>query len=1109
MALQSLILPIITLFRSAGVNAARNAIGGLGKDFNALAGNIGQAAGAFSAFQALAGTRQFLIGSVEVTQQFERNMLALGQVFESMTPKMERFTRAVEDYGIGQAQAAQASIFIGSVLKQYGFDVDQAADATQRIVKLAQDLATTYGYDVQEALLAVTALFRGEFDPIEKFGVAMKQSEINSELAARGLGHLEGAARENAEAIITLDFLFTRASDSVGAFTRAQDTLYAAQKRLEAGLFNLQIAFGDSLQEPIAALTSGFADLIEKHGPQLVDVSELIGEGIELITPLFVKLGDTVLGLVGILEPAVFVINIFATALNKLGQIVLTPINEILGTTNLLFDALRVAIENTVSALPGLQDGLGDFEAWLKENLPLTMKLLDFFLAGGAFRELNNGLRNFVYENDASAKATRENTNEQKRFELQAERSAEALNEIRRQAEAAKKPLEGYPGLLERLGFKAVDAENKLQGLAAIFGEIETEAEKSKAADALNEMGFEAGQIEEILTRPDWAQIFGEISRLAKIAATDIALIPSVTGLGIVGAAQGALDALRASLTGSGGGAVKDAVNEFFTSIDEEIAKESARRKLRQMGASEGLIEAIVGADGWEKVFQRVIRNGVSGLRRLQDEFNRTKAGIDEITDATKALEEAQQKQIDEFLKQKQKEIDEAQRLADELKAAYERARQAADNFLERLEDFNTIEILPNIEEEVGKFEAAVIGSVERIRSELKTAFRSELIFKDDFEKLSAFVAAEEFELRRLAKARDDLAKRYQLSEALISEYKDALTAGLQLTTLFGQLKNETEKRTVTEVQRGITKLAHSLREFEITVSKSYQETVEKVQDKTAGLLQGFRDMAQKSRDFAANLQKLRSMGLDPMLFDQLVKAGVVAGGETAQALVDGGSETINEINDLFTEINKLGAELGEEVATTMYGKGIDITNGLIAGIASEQEKLLQQARDMADAFSKEFSSRIKIAIEKPVSAAKAAADAAQAAVPTLPTIDMAGLKQLNDYITNATNALGKVTSEATKAGIQNKIDVVSALRSDVMKGGQFDLSGIARGLSSAELRAAAIATGSPTVNNTYNVTVQSTGNKSTAYAEGLAFTDGVAAANAANPSIQFEMFGR
>lgn len=1107
MALQSLILPIITLFRSAGVNAARNAIGGLGKDFNALAGNIGQAAGAFSAFQALAGTRQFIVGAVETTQQFERNILGLSQVFEQMTPQLRTFTKAVEDYGIGQAQAAQASIFIGSVLKQYGFNVEQAASATQRIVKLSQDLATTYGYDVSEALLAVTALFRGEFDPIEKFGVAMKQSEINAELLARGLGELKGAARENAEAIITLDLLFTRGKDAVGAFARASDTLYASQKRLEAGIFNLQVAFGAPLQQPLAALNNAFADLVKESGPGVVDLAEGIAFGIKNLTPLFVALGRVTLQLTQLLEPVIYLLGAIANTVSSLVTPAINQMSRAVQALNALVDRLGALMGFLGSKFMDF-DG-SNFNEWLKENAPLTEKILNLFgkTADESFDKFIQALERGTYSLQVQTgtwdKAGDTGFNSLERISAGQIKAALSAQQVAKETNI-------YINALDRLGLKSEDAEGQLDGLALIFREIEEEAEKSEAAAALDKIGLSAEQIELVLTRPDWAKIFGQISYLAKITAIDIAKVGSVTGLATIGQAQATLDALLNGLKSGGStAAVKDAVGGFFEDIDEEVAKQSARRRLAKMGASEGLIEAIVGADGWEKVFERVVRNGVTGLRRLQDEFNRTKAGIDEVAEATRQLEEEQQKQIDEFLKGKQKEIDEAQRLADELKAAYERARKAADDFIERIEDFNTIEILPNVEEEVGKFESAVIGSVERIRSELKNAFRSELIFKDDFEKISAFVAAEEFELRRLAKARDDLAKRYQLSEALIAEYKGALTAALQLTTLFGQLKNETEKRTVTEVQRGIAKLGTSLREFEITVTRSYEETIEGVQDKTAGLLQGFRDMAQKSRDFAANLQKLRALGLDPMLFDQLVKAGVVAGGETAQALVDGGSETINEINGLFTEINALGAELGEDIATTMYGAGINVTNGLIAGIAAEQEKLLQQARDMADAFSKEFTSRLNIAIEKPVAAAKSAADAAQAAVPTLPTIDMAGLKTLNDYLANASAALGKVTSEVTKSGIEDKIDVIKALREDVMKGGQFNLSGITKGLSTAELTARAIATGSPTVNNTYNVTVQSTGNKSTAYAEGLAFTDGVAAANAANPSIQFEMFGR
>ena len=206
MAFQSLLLPIVSVFRSVGIQAARGALGGLNKDFETFAKQAGKAGLAFAGMQALMSSTQFISQSVEITQQYERNMLALQQVFQQLTPQMASFTKEVQNYGIGQGQAAQASVFLGSVLKQYGLDQEQVSGQTQKLVKLSQDLATTYGYDLQEALLAITALFRGEYDPIEKFGVAMKQSEINAYLAAKGLDKLEGSALllEQVQARLTL-----------------------------------------------------------------------------------------------------------------------------------------------------------------------------------------------------------------------------------------------------------------------------------------------------------------------------------------------------------------------------------------------------------------------------------------------------------------------------------------------------------------------------------------------------------------------------------------------------------------------------------------------------------------------------------------------------------------------------------------------------------------------------------------------------------------------------------------------------------------------------------------------------------------------------------------
>ena len=78
-----IILTIASVFKSAGLNQARTAVLGAGKDFGALAKQIGVAAGSFGAFQALTSSKAFISDAIEQTQKFERNILALKQTFEA------------------------------------------------------------------------------------------------------------------------------------------------------------------------------------------------------------------------------------------------------------------------------------------------------------------------------------------------------------------------------------------------------------------------------------------------------------------------------------------------------------------------------------------------------------------------------------------------------------------------------------------------------------------------------------------------------------------------------------------------------------------------------------------------------------------------------------------------------------------------------------------------------------------------------------------------------------------------------------------------------------------------------------------------------------------
>lgn len=1069
MAFQNLLLPIVSVFRSVGIQAARGALGGLSKDFDTFAKEAGKAGMAFAGMQAILSGTQFITQSVEMTQKFERNLLALEAVFESLTPKMEAFTRTSTQYGISQSQAAQASVFLGSVLKQYGLSISESASETQKLVLLSQDLATTYGYDLSEALVAVTALFRGEYDPIEKFGVAMKQSEINAYLAARGLDDLQGSALLLAQVQARLALLYERSTDAQGAFSRASDTLYASQQKLNAGLENLMVAFGTPLQKPLSEITDMFAELAKDLTPKLVAIADTLAESLTAVGPLFVSIVGLLGELLILLVPVIAVLGGLAAILN----LVITPLAQFL---SYLIDISGDAISGVIDDLADIHWGISD----LVEDLsPEFLQAWNDFITGfdkiddyenSTLNKLVDALVDLSYWITGNKRDTFEYTSENKRFELQAERSATALIGLKAAAEETAPALTYMQTELQSLGIYATSAEGNLIGLAGIFDDIDTAAKKSNAAEALDEIGFSAGQIETILTKPDWYQIFADISAAAAIASQDISTAVTSGNWDLVNQimkAQGILDeALNEITDGSTGGGTpekpRDAVKALFNQLREETNKQSASLKLASMGASEGLIQLILGDKDWSKLWNQ-IKTGAISLDELQRQFNSTAAGAAELAAAMQAAADAKE----EMLAGLNDKLEEAtQNLAN--------AKQAAKDLQAALTSASTISILPTVADEIGQFQSQIQGIGSNVSGILRDALDNGSLLQANYDELVKFANEELAVLEANARQRDELYKRYSFTQNIIKEYRAALTGALSLTSLFNKLSKETEKRTVTEVNKGITSLGSSVKEFAVTISRSYEETIDKVTNKTGSLLDGFRQMAEKSRAFAKNLRTLKEMGLDPKLFSQLVDAGVEAGGETAQAIVDGGKAAVDELGAIYNEIDAIGGELGLDMAPTFYNAGDTLMESLMSGIRGQQTALENTARTLATAFSAAFQSRVAIAVQVPVTGAQTAATNAANAVNNVNT---GAIERINAMILQATEYFtSSGLTEAQVAGAGQKIGAYNALLQDLISGQITDISAISAGMTSADLRTAALATGGTNVTNYYNVEVNASG---------------------------------
>ena len=877
---RNLTVALSTVFNDAGLKSAQKQLEGLGGNINKLSTKALKLGAAFAVFQGGRALVDFASGAVEQSRDLTRNMNGLQAVFGELTPQMIEFTESAHKMGLSQSEAAKSVTFIGSVLKQSGFAIGETAALTERLIGLGTDLSITFGYDVQEALLGMTALFRGEYDPIEKFGVAMKQSEIDAVKAARGLGQLTGAAERLADQQIRVELLFERSADAQGMYAKSSDTLFFAQQNLEASFKNMQQTAGLALTPAFTNLTLAMIPIVEELTPAMAQL-------MQQIVPIVVA---------------------FAENTDQLKEAISGFANGIIYTVGFLAELARIIIENIT----------------LFKNLALMI------IALGVVGKVIQGITIAMNLLTASVAVTTTG--------FKALRAAIMTTGIGIAIVAV--------GFLVSKFVEAADgAEDFAGGLPSLNMQLVQTAE-SAAYAAKNLERFKSGAS----LRSIENSIATEKFKFTPPVLTD----PTETG------------------PESAGGQAKNYVKDFYDGLKNEVAKQAATLKLERLGATSGLISSILGSgEEWKKVFDDVVKRGAKSVAAAQLLFNKTATGLEEIT---KKVEEA-----NAILKT---EYEEQVRVYDLLVAKFEDFEKAANAAGESMLDFvSTIGALSTFETEMGRFESEVVGNLENIEEQLDAAFDNGHLLDESYKNLQRYARSEFAELTKIAKQRDDLLNRRNLAESLLKDVKSATVAAGNITGILQNTQTEVQKIDMAKVIQKTVQAGKNLKDFRVTIISDFVEPIEAAANKSQLLVSGFQAVVDRTRIFVDNLKALRQLGLDPLLFNQLVEAGVEAGGETAQALIDGGAKTVTEVNSLFGELDALGQELGEQTSQVMYGEGQEFVNGIIAGLDSQLEALELTAITLADTFVSAFSATLAAGI----AAAIAAAKAAMAQAPTAP----------------------------------------------------------------------------------------------------------------------------
>jgi hypothetical protein len=345
---KELSLPFITAYDPKGVNEALRQLQQLGTGVKNFTRNV---VSAFGGVSATMGSITFLRNAITQSRDLERQTAALKTVFGDASEEMLAFSHAGVSMGLSTTEAAKASTFLGSVLKSAGFNMQDTMGYTKQLVGLASDLAATFGYDVSEALTGMTALFRGEYDPIEKFGVAMKQAEVNTIMHARQLDNLTGQEKLHAQQLIRIELLMQRTGDAQGAFSRQSGSLFVQQAKLASVWKDMQATVGQQLTPALSLFLEKLAPIVQTFAPNLNKIfttfSTLIGD----ITP---KLGEFAEKFATAFANAGEVFKFFLPLLERLVTLILDNINQIIAFT-LVFKGLKFAVGLTVGAIKAFE----------------------------------------------------------------------------------------------------------------------------------------------------------------------------------------------------------------------------------------------------------------------------------------------------------------------------------------------------------------------------------------------------------------------------------------------------------------------------------------------------------------------------------------------------------------------------------------------------------------------------------------------------------------------------------------------------------------------------------------------------------------------------------
>ncbi|WP_165215267.1 hypothetical protein [Schaalia sp. ZJ1691] len=175
----------------------------------------------------------------------EQSTGAIEAVFKNTADQMKGFAdTAATTVGLTKNEYQELGTLLGAQLKNGGTAMKDLAGKTNDLIGLGADMSAMFGGTTADAVGALSSALKGERDPIERYGVTLKQAMIDAKAAQLGFSDVSSTSAQQAA---TLALIMEQTADAHGAFARENDTLSHQLQVLKARFQDTATEIGTAL----------------------------------------------------------------------------------------------------------------------------------------------------------------------------------------------------------------------------------------------------------------------------------------------------------------------------------------------------------------------------------------------------------------------------------------------------------------------------------------------------------------------------------------------------------------------------------------------------------------------------------------------------------------------------------------------------------------------------------------------------------------------------------------------------------------------------------------------------------------------------------------------